>query len=69
MGVLARVGQTRYRAVARLIPMLFLAWFCCPAGASATTTLNPPTDLQPTGGTETSASVSWAPSDSPGVTG
>src|SRR5438270_7931892 len=45
-----------------------LALFC-PAVASATTTLHPPTDLYQSNQTETSVTVSWTPSDSPGVTG
>lgn len=52
--------------VAVLIGALALFY---PAVASATTTLDPPTDLYQSNQTKTSTTVSWTPSDSPGVAG
>ena len=61
--------RTRFRAAAGLIAPLCLAWLCCSSVASAATALDAPTRLYQSAQTETSITVSWTPSDSPGVTG
>ncbi|MGZ4243032.1 MAG: fibronectin type III domain-containing protein [Solirubrobacteraceae bacterium] len=55
--------------MARLIVPLCLAWLGCSSVASAATALDAPTGLYQSSQTETSITVSWTPSDSPGVTG
>lgn len=57
-------GAWLYLAV--LVGAMALSW---PAAASAGTALDPPTGLYQSDQTETSITVSWTPSDSPGVTG
>lgn len=61
--------RTRSRAAAGLIAPLCLAWLCCASVASAATALDAPTRLYQSNQTETSITVNWTPSDSPGVTG
>lgn len=69
MGAVVRVAHARYRLAAWLIAVLALVWLGCPSMASASTTLNPPTNVQVAGSSPTSLTISWTPSSSPGVTG
>lgn len=69
LGAVLRFPRARYHVAAWLIAVLALVWLGHPSMAGATTTLNPPTNVQVAGSSPTSLTISWMPSSSPGVTG
>lgn len=69
---LVRIGGPRRQgtAVRLLAGVVVAAVLCCPSvAAAAPTSPSPPGNVQVTGSTERSISISWAPSSSPDVTG